>query len=62
MEMAKLKKALGKKRMAQVEDIDVGRDHVDVQLKSGNGDIWDLNDFTESEIIFHIKRWIDEAA
>ena len=61
MEIDKLKKALGKKRMAKVDDIMVGLSFVDIQLLNGEGDVWDFNDFTESEIIAYAKRFIDDG-
>ena len=61
MDIEKLKKALGKKRMAKVEDIMVGLSFVDIQLTNGEGDVWDFNDFTETEIVFYAKRFIDDG-
>ena len=61
MEMAKLKKALGKKRMEKVDDIMLGLSFVDIQLTNGEGDVWDFNDFKESEIITYAKRFIDDG-
>ena len=61
MDASKLIKALGKRRMAKVEDIMVSLSFVDIQLTNGAGDVWDFNDFSESEIVFYAKRFIDEG-
>ena len=61
MDVNKLIKALGKKRMKKVDDIMLAPSFIDIQLVDETGDAWDLNDFTESEIIFYAKRFIDEA-
>ena len=60
MNVEKLIKALGKRRMAKVDDIMVGNSFVDIQLNNGAGDIWDFMDFDEAEIVFYAKRFIDE--
>jgi hypothetical protein len=61
MDVSKLIKALGKRRMAKVEDIMVGASWVDIQLTNGEGDVWDFMDYSESEIVFYAKRFIDEG-
>ena len=61
MEMAKLKKALGKKRMEKVDDIMITEGDVDIQLTNLEGDVWSFTDFTESEIITYAKRFIDDG-
>ena len=60
MKVEKLIKALGKRRMAKVDDIMVGKTFVDVQLSNGDGDVWDLMDYSEPEIVFYVKQFIDE--
>lgn len=62
MDMNKLTKALGKRRMAKVDDIQLTANWVDIQLTNGKGDCWDFYDFSDSEVIFYAKRFIDEEA
>jgi hypothetical protein len=74
MEIAKVKKALGKKRMEKVaclcvmqqsvtwaEDIMAGVSFVRIQLTNGAGNLWDFGGFTESEIIMYAKAFIDDG-
>jgi hypothetical protein len=62
MDMAKLTKALGKRRMAKVDDIMLTDQWVDIQLINGKGDCWDFYDFSDTEVIHYAKRFIDEEA
>ena len=61
MNESKLIKALGKRRMEKVEDIMFGNSFVDIQLTNGEGDVWDFNDFTDEEIVFFAKQFIDDG-
>ena len=57
---AQIKKALGKKRMALVADIDFDGIAVDILLKDGSYDVWDLySDYTVAEVIRYAKDFID---
>lgn len=70
---SKIAKALGKKRMAKVQDIMDDGMAVDILLADGfinnelgdDGiifDVWDYcSDYTVAEIIVNAKRFIDEA-
>jgi hypothetical protein len=61
MELAKLKKSLGKRRLAKVFDIMDDGKVIDIQLHNGTGDLWDYTtDFTFNEIVFYAKEFIDE--
>ena len=62
IDVKELEKALGKRRMAKVDDITLTANWVDIQLNNCQGDVWDFNDFSESEIIFYAKRFIDEGS
>ncbi len=70
---SKISKALGKKRMAKVQDIMDDGMAVDILLADGfinnelgdDGkifDVWDYcSDYTVAEIIVNAKRFVDEA-
>jgi hypothetical protein len=70
---SKIAKALGKKRMAKVQDIMDDGMAVDLLLADGfinnelgdDGrifDVWDyVSDYTVAEIIVNAKRFVDEA-
>ena len=70
---SKIAKALGKKRMAKVQDIMDDGMAVDILLADGfinnelgdDGmifDVWDyVSDYTVAEIIVNAKRFVDEA-
>ena len=62
MNLAKLTKALGKRRMAKVDDITITEGDVDIQLTNLKGDVWSFTDFTETEIVFFAKKFIDREA
>ena len=69
---SKIAKALGKRRMAKVDDL-VDIDHyICIQLTDGTGDCWgykvkgygnrhQYGDCTMSEVVFCAKRFIDES-
>lgn len=57
---AQIKKALGKKRMALVSEIDFDGFAVDILLKDGYSDVWDIySDYTVAEVIKYAKDFID---
>lgn len=57
---AQIKKGLGKKRMALVSAIDFDGVAVDILLKDGSSDVWDIySDFTVAEVIKYAKDFID---
>ncbi len=60
MDLKKLENALGKRRMAKVDDIMMTENDVDIQLTNLKGDVWSFIDFSNAEIIFYAKRFIDE--
>ena len=57
---AQIKKALGKKRMALVSEIVSDGFSVDILLKDGSSDVWDIcSDHTVAEVIEYAKDFID---
>ena len=57
---AQIKKALGKKRMALVAEIDFDGIAVEILLKDGSCDVWDLHsDYTVAEVVKYAKDFID---
>jgi len=67
IDIKKIEKALGKKRMAKVDSIFDDGSAVDLQLKSLEGDCWEYKtpwghgDFSFAEIVFYMKKFIDEG-
>lgn len=58
--IAQIKKALGKKRMALVSEIAFDGFAVDILLKDGSSDVWDIqSDYTVAEVIRYAKDFID---
>lgn len=58
--IAQIKKALGKKRMALVSEIDFDGFAVEILLKDGSSDVWDIqSDYTVAEVIRYAKDFID---
>jgi hypothetical protein len=57
---AQIKKALGKKRMALVSEIVSDGFSVNILLKDGSSDVWDIcYDYTVAEVIEYAKDFID---
>lgn len=63
---SKIAKALGKKRMMNVESIFDDGHAIDIQLVNGTGDVWEYEvngygDFTIAEVIRYAKAFVDDS-